>query len=231
MMDPLVAPLRSRRQQRARLAQKLQHVFPSIVLLVAGVQQFGEHPRGWGLALAVLQIVVGALMLGMLANSVHGQRHLLKRSRQGYGAGNEHAASRAHAGIEWENLVAAAMVLAEGWEHRMHGGHHFPRPAILTAAVLLATGMAHGRILRFAEGRRALRVDDDGLAIGGRPFRGRKLRARWADLASIEIEQRWAVIRTRSGRERKLDLQDLEGADHVRHALAVAQERLAERRG
>lgn len=217
-MTPLTVPLRSRRRQRAQLVQKLQHVFPAAVLLGAGFQEFlGAVPHGWGLALAITEIVVGLLMLGALARTAYGSRHLLQRR-----AGPAHTPNHAHAAVEWENFIAAALVLAEGWEHRMHGGHHFPRPAILLAAVLVVTGLLHGRLMRAAERRRALRVDDEGLYMPGRKFQ-RKIEAKWADLASIELGERWAVVTTRMGRSRTLDLVDLDRGEEVRHALEAAR--------
>jgi hypothetical protein len=73
-VDRIEVPLRSRRQQRAQLAQKLQHVFPAAVLLFAGLQQITGEPHGWGLLLAILEIVVGLLMLASLARTVHAGR-------------------------------------------------------------------------------------------------------------------------------------------------------------
>jgi len=198
----------------------LQHILPAGVLVIAGLQQFTEEPHGWGLALAIVEIVVGLLMLGALARTAYASRHLLKRR-----ADPSHTPHHSHPNVEWENFIAAALVLAEGWEHRMHGGHHFSRPAILTAAVLIVTGSFHGRILRAAQRRRSLRVSDAGLYVPGRPFKARKIDATWADVASIEIGERWAVIDTRAGRVRKLDLSDLDHAADVRHALEEAKRR------
>ncbi len=217
-LTPLTVTLRSRRQQRAQLVQKLQHVFPSAVLLGAGLKEFlGELPHGWGLALAMTEIVVGLLMLGALARTAYSSRHLLKRR-----ADPAHTPHHTHSAVEWENFIAAALVLAEGWEHRLHGGHHFPRPAVLMAAVLVVTGLLHGRIMRAAERRRAIRVNDEGLYVPGRKFQ-RTIDAKWADLASIEIGERWAVVTTRTGRNRTLDLVDLDRGDEVRHALEAAR--------
>ena len=216
----IIVPLRSRRQQRAQLAQKLQHAIPGIVLLFAGLQPLAEEPRGAALALAIFELVSSALLLANTAKHVHANRHLLHRSP------HAHAGHAAHHGIEWADIFAAAVVIAEGVEHRMHGGHHFPRPAILTAATLLVLGIFHGRILHFAEQRRALNVTESGISIGGRPFKQRKVRATWSELRSIEVGERWAMITTKTGRVRKLDLADLEGAEHVRAALATARERL-----
>jgi hypothetical protein len=218
-------PLQSRRQQRVLLVQKLQHLFPAAVLLVAGLQEFTQEPHGWGLALAIVEIVVGLLMLGAIGKTAYGSRHLWHRTHV-HPQHSTHAEHPQHPEVEWENFIAAAMVLAEGWEHRMHGGHHFPRPAFLVAAVLVVTGAFHGRILRAARRRRSLRVSNEGLYVPGRRFKVRKLQAKWADVASIEIGERWAVIRTRAGRARKLDLADLDHADEVRRLLEQAQLRL-----
>lgn len=217
----LIVALRSRRQQRAQLAQKLQHAIPGIVLLGAGLQALSEQPHGAALALAVFELVSSALLLANTAKSVHANRHLLHRSPR------DRAGHAAHHGIEWADIFAAAVVVAEGFEHRMHGGHHFPRPAILTAVTLLVLGVFHGRILHFAEERRALKVSETGISIGGRPFKQRKVRATWSALKSIDVGDRWAAITTKAGRVRRLDLADLEGAEHVRAALTTARERLA----
>jgi hypothetical protein len=219
-MKDWIVPLQSRRQQRVLLVQKLQHVLPATVLLAAGLQEFTAEPHGWGLGLAITEIVVGLLMLAALAKTAYASRHLLKRK-----ADAAHTAHHAHSEIESENLIAAALVLAEGWEHRMHGGHHFPRPAILAAAVLVVTGLLNGRIMRMATRRRSLRVSDEGLYVPGRRFKARKIDAKWADLASIEIGERWAVVTTRGGRERKIDLADVQAEAAVRDALTEAQQR------
>lgn len=198
-------------------------MFPAAVLLVAGLQQLTDEPHGWGLLLAILEVVVGLLMLGAIARTVRGSRHLLMPR-----TAPAHAAHAAHPAIEWENLIAAAMVLAEGWEHRLHGGRHFSRPAMLMAAVLIVTGFLNRRIIRRAQARRTLRVTDTELYVPGRPFKARAIRASWAQLASIQISDRRALIATRAGRTRTLDLSDLEDADRIREALTEAERRRVE---
>jgi hypothetical protein len=68
-------------------------------------------------------------MLGALARTAYASRHLLKRR-----ADSAHPPHHTHSTVEWENFIAAALVLAEG----------FPRPAILLAAVLVVTGCSRG---------------------------------------------------------------------------------------
>jgi hypothetical protein len=225
MAEDLVVPLRSRRQQRAVLVQKLQHAIPGFVLLMAGLETLGHGPHGTELGMAIFEIAASVLLLGSMARTLHSNRHLLRRSDSTH---HPHVAHRAHRGIEWADLFAAAVLIAEGLERKMHG-HHFPRPAILAAATLAVMGLMHGRLQHFAQARRSLRVTDDALFVPGRPFKVRRLHATWADLRSIEVGERWAVIRTRAGRVRKLDLADLEGESHVRSALLHARQLLTER--
>lgn len=73
-----------------------------------------------------------------------------------------------------------------------------------------------------------MRVDDEGLHIGGRPF-SRAFRASWTDVASIDVGERRARITTRDGRTRSLNLADLHYADQVRAALEEARLRLPTR--
>ena len=84
--------------------------------------------------------------------------------------------------------------------------------------------MLHGRIKKKAEKRRTLRIEDEGLYVGGKPFRS--LRVKWNEIAAIDVGERWGTVTLKDGRVRKLDLPDLEGSQHVRAALAAAQQRL-----
>lgn len=222
MADAILVPLRSRRQQRAVLAQKLQHAIPGFVLLVAGLETLGHSPEGAELGVAIFEVAASVLLLGSMVRHLHANRHLLSRAPSTH---HPHLAHRAHHGVDWADLFAAAVLVAEGLERKMHG-HHFPRPTYLGAGTLAVMGLMHGRVQHFAQARRSIRVTDEALFVPGRPFKVRKLHAAWADLQSIDVGERWAVIRTRAGRERKLDLADLEGEQHVRSALLHARQRL-----
>ena len=212
----LTVPLRSKRRQRALLVQKLQHVVAGVMLLFAGLQAVGEESRGFPLALAIFEIVSSALLIGSTALA-------FRKARRP--ADHAHLPHVHHGGVDWMDIFAAGVLFAEVAEH-WHLKHHIQRPAVLTAIVVLTLGLFHGRIARRAERRFTLRVGEDDLYVGGKPFR--VFRAKWADILSIEIGPRYATMRTRAGRERRLDLADLEGANHVRAALAEAQRRLVE---
>lgn len=186
------------------------------MLLFAGLHALGEGARGLPLALAIFEIVSSGLLLGSTALAVRKARRPVDHA---------HLPHVHHGGVDWMDIFAAGVLLAEVAE-QWHLTHHLKRPMILTAVVLLVVGIFHGRIARRAERRFTMRLSDDDLYIGGKPFRN--LRAKWTEILSIDVGPRYATITTRAGRERKLDLADLEGANHIRAALVEAQRRLVD---
>ena len=208
-------PLRSRRRKRALAAQKFQHIIPAFPLFAAGVETLRHDPHGLPLILGLFEIGTSALLLGSMIRELRALRRA---------AGTSHA-PHAHAqhGVAWFDVFAAGVLLAEAAEH-VHVTHHWKRPVLLTAALTLALGLFHGRIESWAEDKRALKVSDEGLSVGRRPFG--IFRAKWGELQAIEIGERYASIRTRTGRVRRIDLHDSENADALRAALAEAQARL-----
>jgi hypothetical protein len=60
--------------------------------------------------------------------------------------------------------------------------------------------------------------------VRGRFFR--RFAASWADLESIDLDDRRAQIVARGGRRRRINLKDLRNAEEVRDALLAARERL-----
>ncbi len=210
----LTVPLRSKRRERALLLQKLQHAVPGAMLLFAGLRALAEHAVGFELALAVFEILTSALLIGSVIVA-------FRKARRPANAAQ--APHLHHGGVDWIDVFIAGVLFAEAAE-RWHLKHHIPRPTLLTAIVLLTIGLLHGRIARRAERRFTVRVGEDDLYVGGKPFRS--LRAKWADVLSIDIGARYATIKTRAGRTRKLNLQDLEGANHVRAALEEARHRI-----
>ena len=215
MSDPLVLPLRSKRQNKALALQKLNHVIPAMGLLIAGQQALREGHHGFDFYLGVFELASAFVLLVLTGRAI-------RRAVRSHHA--EHPTHHVH-GVDWVDIAAGFVLVAEALEH-WHVTHHIQRPTILSAITTFALGLSHGRLSSFKARKRVLRVDDEGLSVAGRPFKLRKLEARWSDLQSIEIGERWGVITTRDGRVRKLDLPDLEGEPHVRHALLHAREQL-----
>ena len=211
----MIVPLRSKRQERAVLFQKLQHAVPGAMLFFAGMRAIGEHATGGHLALAVFEIVSSVLLVGSVLVA-------LQKARRP--ANHAHVPHLHHGGVDWIDIFTSLLLFAEAAEH-WNLKHHVARPTLLMAFALLILGLFHGRIKRRAERRLTVRVQEDHLYIGGKPFRA--LHEKWADIAAINIDDRYATVRTRKGRTRRLDLSHLEGANHVRAAFEAARRRLS----
>jgi hypothetical protein len=219
--DPpeVTIPLRSLRRERAQLLQKLQHAVPAAALLLVGAQRVMQHERGLGLAMAVAEIVVGVVLFRSLAKAFAAtkrSRALAAASGSGAHAGHRH-------GIDWIDVLIAAVLVFEALEHwREH--HHVPGPTVLLAAVTLGLGLFHGRLTARKAGRRVLRIDAAGIRFRGGLFR--KFFASWNDVEGIDLGERWARISLRGGEERRINLYDLRNGHEVRAALAAARGRL-----
>ncbi len=192
----------------------MQHATPAVVLLFAGLNALAGGVHGFGLALAVVEIVSSVLLIGSFAHAVR----TIRRRR------NSEAPGPAHHGVDWIDIFTGGVLLVEAAE-RYHLTHHLPRPTIVLGCAMLALGLLHGRILHRAEKRLSLRLDEAGIYVGGKLFRS--IHAPWDQVTAIEIGPRFAFLRFTGGRERKLDLADLEGASAVRAALEEARQRIA----
>lgn len=208
----IVVPFDSRKRKRVLMAQKLQHLIPAAGLLIGGVQSLMSGAHGLELALAVGGIVTSALLLVMFGKHVRDAR--------------ANATAHAAHGIDWMDIWAAGVLLAEGTEKwRLHG--RLLRPEFVAIIPTLALGLFHGRLAAGATERRTLRVTHEHLYVAGRLRFSRALKAPWADIAHITIDARFAEIRLRNGRTRRIDFKDLDNAPAVRVALHAAQRRLA----
>jgi hypothetical protein len=210
----ITVPLESRRRERALLAQKMQHVLPSIFLLIDGIGRLGgEHTR-WSLSLGAAEVVTSLLVAGAFARAV---RKTLSSSNS---VVDEH--QQAH-GVDWVDLFLAGMLVTEALVHRRETGH-LPRPTVLLAAVVGVSGLLHGWLHKWGQRRRALRVTEEGISVSRR--RRTRLKATWAELSRIELTAREALIVTRTGVERRIDLTDLKNPAPIVVALTAARERL-----
>lgn len=208
---PIVVAMQSRRRERALLAQKLQHLIPALPLLFQGAAALASGVAGFGWWLAVGELVTSVLLFVTVIRTILHYR--------------ADAAPHGAHGVDWAHVWAAGVLLAEAGE-RWHLHHHLARPIILTAIVTLALGLFHGRIAARTGHRRSLRVDDSGVALGKRPFG--MFRAAWGDLDGIDFAGRDAVIRTRGGAVRRINLADVRNEADVRRALDHARARLRE---
>ena len=209
-----VVPLQSRRRERAAVVQKLQHVVSAAALLTQGLARLQHEPQGWSLALAAAELVVSVTVAVAFVWQVR------STWRGGHAAHGEGA--RGH-GVDWVDVFLGAMLGVEVWAH-WHESGHIKRPTVLLAMVMVAIGLLHGRLAARGAQRRTLRLDDDGIDVGGRPFR--RFRATWDQLASIDVGTERARLVRLDGRVRIIDFRDLHESGGVREALEEARLRL-----
>ena len=209
-VEATTVPLRSRRRERALVAQKIQHLIPASGLLLAGMQALRNGAHGGELALALVEIVTSAALVVSFARHVRAARR-------------PHATAHVAHGVDWFDIFAAGVLAAEALE-RWHLTRHIARPTILLAAITLGLGLFHGVIAARQARRRVLHVDSRGVRIGGKPFR--TFFAAWPDIASITLTPATVAIRTHSGRSRRLHLDDLRDSARVHATLAAAHAHL-----
>lgn len=197
------------------LLQKVQHVVPAVALLVQGVDRIASEGHGWSVLLGAAEVGTSALVIGAFVLQIRAAR---QRSQ-----GDGHAAA-AHHGVDWVDLFLGGMLGVEVWAH-WHETGHIKRPTVFLATAMVVLGLIHGRIVGFAQGRRSLRIDDDGLRVSPRPFR--HFTATWAELAAINLTPREARLVRRDGTTCVVELHDLRNAADVRAALEGARMRLA----
>jgi hypothetical protein len=206
-------PIRYRRSQKALFVQKLQHAIPSIVVLGDGLDHLSHDPHGIDLALGVFEVGAAVLVMGSV---VYGFRQLLKHT------GRAHA-DHVHAhGVDWIDICLAGMLSVEAYA-KYHATAHIPRPTIFLAIMMFAIGMMHGRLASWGDRRRELRVGPDGIRVPGRTPFVPGLTLTWAEVASIEIDDRAAVITALDGRSKRIDLSDVLQPKAVRDALMTAR--------
>ena len=214
----IVVPLHSRRRRRGLLAQKLQHVIAGAGLFFSGVQSLSAGAEGLERTLAIAGMITAGMLIAAFAREV--RRAAAPRRSDAHGTHQAH-------GVDWIDIFAAGMLFAEAAE-KYHLRGHIWRPETLAAIATLGVGLFHGRLAARKQRRRALRVTAEGVTVGNRFFGAFK--GSWSELAEIAIDEQEATIRTHAGKNRRLNLKDLENAPHVRAALEAAQRRLAAHR-
>ena len=200
--DTVSVPLHSKRRARADALQHLQHAIPAFGLAITGLQALAAGAHGFELGLAIAEVVTSTMLVAAAA------RHL------------RHPHSAPHQRIEWVTLFAATMLFTEAAE-KFHATGRLWTPQTLTALATVVVAFTGRRRQR----RRMLSLSPERFIISRGPFR-KKLSAPWGDIASIEIHEREALICTRDGGRRRLDLSDLENRSDVVAAMRDAQARL-----
>ena len=213
----IAVPIRYRGASRALFIQKLQHAVPSIVVLGDGIDHV-SHAAGLDWWLGAVEVGVSLLVIGSV---IRGVREMLKHTAK------SDQDVHAHHGVDWIDICLGVMLGVEAYA-KYHVSGHIPRPTIVLALAMLAIGLAHGRLAAWGDRRRELRVSADGIRVPGKQFR--RMLLTWSEVASIEIDDRAAVVTATNGRTQRIDLRDVLQPNAVRDALASARTRLDESR-
>jgi len=203
-------PIRYRRAQRGLFIQKLQHAIPSIVVLGDGIEHLSHEPQGLDLWLGAAEVGVSLLVIGSV---IRGFRML--RAETAANVDVHHA----HHGVDWIDICLGAMLSVEAYA-KFHATAHIPRPTILLAVSMFTIGLLHGRLAAWGDSKRQLRLDADGISVPGKPFS--RLTLPWAEVESIAMDDRWAVVKAIDGRSKRIDLSDVLNPKAVREALVAA---------
>jgi hypothetical protein len=214
-LTDITVPLVSRRRERVQLMQKVQHGVPAGVVFIEGLDRILNGAGDANRWLGTVEAFASLLVLGAIARAI---------GRLKWGAGHTPPRQRIHLHqVDWIDLLLALMLFAEVGVHWYETGR-WRRPTLLLAVTTLAVGLLHGRLTTFMAKRRALRVTDDGITVGGKLF-GR-LTARWSEIARIDLADKSAALVMKDGRTTTFDLIDLRHGSDVTRALARARVRL-----
>ena len=208
----IAIPIRYRRAERGVFVQKLQHALPSTVVFGDGIEHLSHDPHGVEMALGIAEVVAAVLVMGSV---VRGVLHLKRRLAAPH---DDHA--HGHHGVDWIDVFIAAMLAVEAYA-KYHATAHIPRPTILLAVVMLVIGLMHGRLAAWGDRKRHMRIGPEGISVPGRPFR--RLTLAWSEVATIEMDNRAAVITAVDGRSKRIDLSDVVQPKAVRDALITAR--------
>lgn len=180
---PITIVLDDRRKRIALWWQKLQHAVGGVPLLLAGVHRL-QAPGGGGDLLAIAEIAVAAVLLVLLARDL--------RSETG-----AKSAAHAHAGPDWFDIVAGALLILESVHSAHPGGKPFyERPAFALGVATAIIGLLHGKLARLSWKRREIRIDENGVRARTSRFRG--FSVAWTDVRDIRVTENAIVIDTAS---------------------------------
>jgi hypothetical protein len=206
--------LDDRRKRLGLWWQKLQHAIGGVPLLVAGVHRL-QAPGGGGDLLAIAEIVVAAALLLLLARDLRTEVVTKMRSPA---PDAPHARSPAHAGPDWFDVVAGALLIIEAVHSSHPGGKpFFERPAFLLGVATGMIGLFHGKLARLSWKRREIQLDQFG--VRARLSRFRSFTVAWSDVRHVRITDSAIVIETVVG-PRTIALRRYRNAGEIRAAFA-----------
>ena len=181
--------LDDKRKRLAQWWQKLQHAVGGVPLLIAGVHRF-QAPGGKGDLLAIAEIVVAAVLLVLLARDLRSEAVAQLRT-----PAPEAPHTHAHAGPDWFDVVAGALLILEAVHSAHPGGKPFyERPVFVLGVATGMIGLFHGKLAKLSWKRREIHLDEHGVRARTSRFRG--FSVPWSDIRDIRITDRAIIIDT-----------------------------------
>jgi hypothetical protein len=214
MPAALTIVLDDKRKRLGLWWQKLQHAIGGVPLLIAGVHRL-QAPGGGGDLLAIAEIVVAAVLLILLARDLRSEVAATMRNPT---PDAPHAHSHAHAGPDWFDVVAGALLVLEAVHSSHPGGKPFyERPVFFLGVVTALIGLLHGKLASLSWKRREIHLDEFGVRARLSRFRGFTLA--WSDIREIRLTDTAIIIETAS-RSHTIALRRYRNAADVRAAFA-----------
>jgi hypothetical protein len=199
--------IHSRRRERRKKGQHLQHALIAAVLIVDGVSSLTDPHGHHGVAVPILIVAAGAVLLATLA---YEKWHLRK-----HGHHDHHVSS-------WVEIAGALLVFAEA-VHRIQGRHHALFYVLNFLAPLMIAGLAAAEIRGKADPY--MEVDENGFALRMRILRPAR-RIAWRTTKAFRVDGDSLEFVQQDGSVVKMKLADVTNrAD----ALQWATERFEQR--
>lgn len=209
MTPAITIVLDDRRKRLGLWWQKLQHAVGGVPLLIAGVARL-QSPGGGADVLALAEIVVAAVLLVLLARDLRSEV-ISMRGR------DASATVHAHAGPDWFDILAGALLIIES-AHSVHpGGKPFyERPAFTLGIATIVIGLLHAKSTHISWKRREIQLDANG--VRARTSRFRSFTVPSADVCELRVTDKAIVIDTATG-SHTIPLRRYRNAGEIRAAF------------
>ena len=206
---PITIVLDDKRKRLGVWWQKLQHAVGGVPLLIAGAHRL-QAPGGGGDLLAIAEIAVAAVLLVLLARDLRAEAVAALRAPS-------RGAAHKHAGPDWFDIAAGALLILEAVHSAHPGGKPFyERPAFTLGVATGMIGLLHGRLARLSWKRRSIHLDEHG--VRARTSRFGRFQVAWTDVRDIRFTDSAIVLDTTGG-SHKIPLRRYRNAAEIRAAF------------
>jgi len=192
-----VLPVQSRRVERVKRAQTMQHVIAALLLGQAAIGHLrAPHPE---LVLPILELAASAALI------VSAIREQVR-----------HARGFAHEKVAWLEIAGAAMAFVEAIQ-RLYEPHHlsFRILSFIPPVLLLLFGVFDIRLRSI----RYLKVDDHGFAIRLRLLFPKK-QVKWEHVRGFRIAENKVAFALHNGSTKTISLRDVKERERAMRWLA-----------